>query len=102
MEGSAASPISHLTRRIPIDLGSGRCTTLFVHKNFPAQFGHIGARGVAERGWTATFVSEKPPGEAGGVRNVQYRPRGGRREARITSPGAFENGIWHAAGVYGH
>ena len=32
---------------------------LFVHRNFPAQFGHIAARGVAERGWKATFVSEK-------------------------------------------
>lgn len=82
------------------EYGSIRVHVLFVHKNFPAQFGHIGARGVAERGWTATFVSEKPPGEAGGVRNVQYRPRGGASEGTHYLSRTFENGIWHAAGVY--
>lgn len=54
---------------------------LFVHRNFPAQFGHIAARGAAERGWTATFVSEKPPGTVSGVNNIQYRPRGSATEA---------------------
>ncbi len=73
---------------------------LFVHRNFPAQFGHIAARGVAERGWTATFVSEKPPGTAGGVNNIQYRPRGAATEATHYLSRTFENGIWHAAGVY--
>ena len=73
---------------------------LFVHKNFPAQFGHIGARGVAERGWTASFVSEKPPGTAGGVNNVQYRPRGAASESTHYLSRTFENGIWHAAGIY--
>jgi glycosyltransferase involved in cell wall biosynthesis len=73
---------------------------LFVHRNFPAQFGHIAARGVAERGWTATFVSEKPPGTSGGVNNIQYRPRGSATEATHYLSRTFENGIWHAAGVY--
>jgi glycosyltransferase involved in cell wall biosynthesis len=73
---------------------------LFVHRNFPAQFGHIAARGVAERGWTATFVSEKPPGTSGGVNNIQYQPRGSATEATHYLSRTFENGIWHAAGVY--
>ncbi len=73
---------------------------LFVHKNFPAQFGHIGARGVEERDWTATFVSEKPPGTAGGVNNIQYRPRGAATEKTHYLARTFENGVWHAAGVY--
>ena len=73
---------------------------LFVHRNFPAQFGHIAARGVAERGWTATFVSEKPPGTSGGVNNIQYRPKGAATEATHYLSRTFENGIWHAADVY--
>ncbi len=73
---------------------------LFVHRNFPAQFGHLAARGVAERGWTATFVSEKPPGTVSGVANVQYRPRGAASEATHYLSRTFENGVWHAAGVY--
>lgn len=73
---------------------------LFVHKNFPAQFGHIGARGVSERGWTASFVSEKPPGSAGGVSNIQYRPRGSAGDESHYLSRTFENGVWHAAGVY--
>lgn len=73
---------------------------LFVHRNFPAQFGHIAARGVAERGWQATFVSEKPPGTVAGVANIQYAARGGATEQTHVLARTFENGIWHAAGVY--
>jgi glycosyltransferase involved in cell wall biosynthesis len=73
---------------------------LFVHRNFPAQFGHIGARGVRDRGWRATFVSEKPPGSVAGVDNIQYRPRGAATERTHFLSRTFENGIWHAAGVY--
>jgi glycosyltransferase involved in cell wall biosynthesis len=55
---------------------------------------------VAERGWTCTFVSEKPPGTVGGVNNIQYSPRGGATERTHFLSRTFENGIWHAAGVY--
>ena len=73
---------------------------LFVHRNFPAQFGHIASRLVEERGWRCTFVSEKPPGTAGGVDNIQYRPRGGPTENTHYLARTFESGVWHAAGVY--
>ncbi len=55
---------------------------------------------MAERGWTCTFVSEKPPGSVGGVNNIQYQPRGGATERTHYLSRTFENGIWHAAGVY--
>ena len=48
----------------------------------------------------ATFVSEKPPGSAGGVNNIQYAPRGAATEQTHVLSRTFENGIWHAAGVY--
>jgi hypothetical protein len=44
---------------------------LFVHKNFPAQFGHIASHLVREHGWDCTFVSERPSRELGGVRTIQ-------------------------------
>jgi hypothetical protein len=31
---------------------------LFVHKNFPAQFGHIAGHLIKEKGYRCTFVSE--------------------------------------------
>ena len=71
-----------------------------MHRNFPAQFGHIAARLVAERGWRCTFVSEKPPGSTGGVDNIQYRPRGAAGQDTHYLARTYENGVWHAAGVY--
>jgi hypothetical protein len=35
---------------------------LFVHKNFPAQFGHIGSYLVKREGFRCTFVCELPAG----------------------------------------
>jgi glycosyltransferase involved in cell wall biosynthesis len=73
---------------------------LFVHKNFPAQFGHIASYLVRERGWECTFVSERPSRELGGVRTIQYSPRGGATETTHYASRTFENAIGHAAGVY--
>ena len=46
---------------------------LYVHRNFPAQFGHIAARLIEDRAWQCTFVSERPEGNPGGVRMLQYK-----------------------------
>jgi glycosyltransferase involved in cell wall biosynthesis len=73
---------------------------LFVHKNFPAQFGHIASHLVKSEGWRCTFVSEKPPQSAGGVDNIQYRVRGGATEQTHYFSRTFENAVWHAAAVY--
>ena len=73
---------------------------VFVHKNFPAQFGHIAAHLVEERGCSCTFVSEKEPGRAGGIDKVQYTTKGGAAKTTHFCARTFENGVWHAAGVY--
>ncbi len=70
---------------------------LFVHQNFPAQFGHIGSHMVKHRGHRCTFVSEKPPRIAGGVECIQYTTNGGAQESTHYCSRTFENQIWHSA-----
>jgi glycosyltransferase involved in cell wall biosynthesis len=73
---------------------------LFVHQNFPAQFGHIAHRLVSERGWTCDFVSNTPPGEAAGIKKIQYKAAGGARATTHYCARTFENGVAHAYGVF--
>ena len=46
---------------------------LYVHQNFPAQFGHIAQHLVEKLGWKCTFVSETPGGNVGGIEKIQYK-----------------------------
>lgn len=73
---------------------------LFVHQNFPAQFGHIARHLIQTRGWSCTFVSQTPAGEVGGIRKLRYSPRGGARETTHYCSRTFENAVAHAHGVY--
>jgi glycosyltransferase involved in cell wall biosynthesis len=73
---------------------------LFVHKNFPAQFGHIAAHLIKEKGYRCTFVSETPPGIAGGIQKIQYKPAGGANQQSHYLTRTFDNATAHAAGVY--
>jgi glycosyltransferase involved in cell wall biosynthesis len=73
---------------------------LFVHQNYPAQFGHL-AQHLAERhGYRTTFVSEKPSGRVGQVEMVQYSVRGGATHQTHFCSRTFENAIWHSSAVY--
>ncbi len=49
---------------------------LFVHRNYPAQFGHIAGHLIRECGCQCTFVSETAPGRTGGIDKVQYKAKG--------------------------
>jgi glycosyltransferase involved in cell wall biosynthesis len=73
---------------------------LFVHQNFPAQFGHIARHLIRTRGWSCTFVSKTPAGAVDGIRKIAYTTRGGARETTHYCSRSFENAVWHAHGVY--
>jgi glycosyltransferase involved in cell wall biosynthesis len=73
---------------------------LFVHQNYPAQFGQIAAYLAQRNGFRATFASQQPPGTFGGVERIQYQVRGGATEATHYCSRSFENAIWHSHALY--
>src|SRR5947209_16251235 len=73
---------------------------LFVHQNFPAQFGHIASYLVKRKGFRCTFLSEQPPGIIGGIERIQYRIQGGATEKNHYCSRTFENAIWHSHAAY--
>lgn len=73
---------------------------LFVHQNFPAQFGHIARHLVREHGCQCDFISETPAAVWEGVRKIQYKIQGGARSTTHYFSRTFENAIWHAHAVY--
>lgn len=73
---------------------------LFLHKNFPAQFGHIAGYLVQEQGFRCTFVSEKPAGWSGGIERIQYNVQGGATAQTHFSSRSFENSVWHSEAVF--
>ena len=73
---------------------------LFVHQNYPAQFGHVAEHLAARHAFRCTFVSEKPAGRVGNVERIQYASRGGATKANHYCSRTFENAVWHTDGVY--
>ena len=73
---------------------------LFVHKNFPAQFGHVARWLVARNGWKATYVSELPDADFGGLKRLHYKPLGGAREETHFCARSFENFVAHSQGIH--
>jgi glycosyltransferase involved in cell wall biosynthesis len=74
---------------------------LYVHQNFPAQFGHVARQVAAWPGWRCTFVSRtSSQGRQEGVERVPYRVRGGATAQNHFCSRTFENAVWHCDGVY--
>jgi glycosyltransferase involved in cell wall biosynthesis len=73
---------------------------LYVHQNFPAQFGHIAQHLVEKLGWQCTFVSQTPPGAVNGIEKIEYKLSGGATKQNHFCTRTFENTVWHCDGVY--
>ncbi|HEY0009788.1 MAG TPA: glycosyltransferase [Tepidisphaeraceae bacterium] len=73
---------------------------LYVHQNFPAQFGHIAGHLVRSLGWQCTFVSETAPGRVEGIEKIQYKLAGGATKHNHFCSRTFENTVWHSHAVY--
>jgi len=73
---------------------------LFVHQNFPAQFGHIAQHLVQRHGFRCTFVTERRGGKVGEVECVQYKVDGGATKQNHYCTRTFENATRHAMAVY--
>jgi glycosyltransferase involved in cell wall biosynthesis len=73
---------------------------LYVHQNFPAQFGHIARHLVDKLGWTCSFVSQTPGGVVAGINKIEYKIRGGATKQNHFCSRTFENTVWHCDAVY--
>ena len=73
---------------------------LYVHQNFPAQFGHVAERLARRPGWKCTFVSRTADGRREGIERIPYRLRGGATAQNHFCSRTFENAVWHCDGVY--
>lgn len=73
---------------------------LYVHQNFPAQFGHIAWHLSKRPGWKCTFISETPPGNVEGIEKMQYRRAGGATQQTHFCSRTFENAVFNCDGVY--
>jgi glycosyltransferase involved in cell wall biosynthesis len=73
---------------------------LYVHQNFPAQFGHIARHLVKTLGWQCTFISETPAGNVEGIEKIQYKIQGGATKTTHFCSRTFENAVWHTDAVY--
>ncbi len=73
---------------------------LFVHQNFPAQFGHVARYLTQHQGYQCTFASERATGNHQGIQCLRYQVRGGARATNHYCSRTFENAIWHTHAVY--
>lgn len=73
---------------------------LFVHQNYPAQFGHIADYLARRKGFRCTFAALGRSGFSGPVELVPYQIKGGATERTHYCSRTFENTIWQTHAVY--
>ncbi len=73
---------------------------VFVHPNYPAQFGHVAQQLSARHGDQCWFVTHRGSGQDGPVERIGYQIGGGARAENHYCSRSFENYVWHSHGVY--
>lgn len=73
---------------------------LFVHPNFPGQFGPVLSRLSAQPDLDCVFLSANASGLRDGIRCIPFKLRGGATESTHYCSRTFENAVWSAHGVY--
>ena len=73
---------------------------LFVHPNFPAQFGHIASRLAAHGDAECVFLSQKAAGMRNGIRCLRFNLKGGATRSTHYCARTFENAVWQAHAVH--
>ena len=66
---------------------------LFIHQNYPAQFGHVARYLVQRKGFRCTFLSQHAPGADGGVERIQYLIRSGASAPRPNTLGTHSEAV---------
>jgi glycosyltransferase involved in cell wall biosynthesis len=73
---------------------------LFLHQNFPAQFGPALTRLAGRPGFRCTFASRTGTGSIPGVERIVYTPKGGATARTHYFSRTFENVTWHSAAAF--
>ncbi len=73
---------------------------LFLHHNFPAQFGQIAAYLARHHGFRCTFASEKEVPDTAEIQHVRFTPQGGATKATHHCSRTLENQVWRSAAVF--
>jgi glycosyltransferase involved in cell wall biosynthesis len=73
---------------------------LFVHPNFPGQFGPLLSRLAKRPDLDCVFLSTNASGLRDGVRCIPFKPRGGAMQTTHFCSRTFENAVWSAHAVY--
>ncbi|HET9220074.1 MAG TPA: glycosyltransferase [Terriglobia bacterium] len=73
---------------------------LFIHPNYPAQFGPMLQRLSKRDDVDCVFVTKNVSGIRDGVRCIKYETKGGATKDTHYCSRTFENAVWHAHGVY--
>lgn len=73
---------------------------LFLHPNYPAQFGQIAMHLARHHGYQCTFVSEKAGTNSPELQHVRFQARGGARQETHYCVRSFENQVARSQGVF--
>ncbi len=73
---------------------------LFLHQNFPAQFGQVAVHLAQKHNYRCTFVSEKELRDSAEIQHVQFPTPGGATQLTHYCSRTFENQTWRSHAVY--